>query len=274
MEKTHQKIKILIPSSLAIESNDPKIKTRKIGNIARSASIFKVNEIVIYKDPEHDESKFIKKTLEYAETPPYLKRTLFGLSNDLKYVGVLPPLQIPSHDLKKQVSVGEYREGVVKEVDDEKVGSDKCARVDIGLDEEALLVNNDVNEGERITVRTISRESPIKVQKVMKEVVPYYWGYETSIVNDLGEYLDQLKNRDYRILSTSVKGKHIEKNKKYLRKRNAIIFGSPKKGINEFINTNKLADEEINTLPNQGTLTVRTEEAIQSTLSILNLERS
>ena len=50
----------------------------------------------------------------------------------------------------------------------------------------------------------------------------------------------------------------------------AILFGGPYSGINSLINERKL-DFEINTLPCQGTETVRTEEALISTLSILNI---
>ena len=50
----------------------------------------------------------------------------------------------------------------------------------------------------------------------------------------------------------------------------AILFGGPYSGINSLINERKL-DFEINTVPCQGTETVRTEEAVISTLSILNI---
>lgn len=274
MEKAQQKTQLVIPSSLTIESDDQKVKTLKIGNIARTASIFRVDTITIYRDNEYDESHLIKEILDYAETPPYLKKPLFGISNELRYVGVIPPLQIPSHNLKKQASIGEYREGVVEEVDEEKVGSDYCARVNIGLDEKALLVNGDVNEGERITVRTISSESPIKVERVSKEVVPYYWGYDTEIVEDLDEHLKNISKSNWKVISTSVEGEKISSSKEYLDKKTALVFGSPKRGVDSYLDKKEYVDKILNTLPNQGTKTVRTEEAIHATLSILNLERS
>lgn len=50
----------------------------------------------------------------------------------------------------------------------------------------------------------------------------------------------------------------------------AILFGGPYSGINSLINERKL-DYEVNTVPKQGTETVRTEEAVASTLAILNI---
>ncbi|PTD94320.1 hypothetical protein C9439_03225 [archaeon SCG-AAA382B04] len=274
MEKAQQKLEIIVPSSLTIETDDQKVKTLKIGNIARTASIFRADQITIYRDNQYDESSLIKKILDYAETPPYLKKPLFGISEELRYVGVIPPLQIPSHNLEKEVKVGEYREGFVEEVEEEKVGSDYCARVNIGLDEKALLVNGNVNEAERITVRTISSESPIEVEKVSKEVVPYYWGYETKIVNSLDKHLEELKQGDWKIIATSIEGDRVSAKEEYLDKKTAILFGSPKRGVYAYIDNQRIIDKVLNTIPNQGTKTVRTEEAIHATLSILNIERS
>ena len=93
-------LSILIPSSLTSESKDPRIKTYKVGQIARLASIFRVDKIIIYKDPEYDDSKFIDLVLRYAETPQYLRKQLFPLRDELKYVGVIPPLRTPHHPLQ------------------------------------------------------------------------------------------------------------------------------------------------------------------------------
>jgi len=277
MEKATQEFKILIPSSLTAEKGDQKVKTIKIGSVARAASIYRVEGISIYIDPDHDESDLIGKVLKYAEAPPYLKKTLFGIDKKLKYVGAIPPLQIPSHNVTKDISVGEYREGLVLErSSEEKVGSDYCARVDIGLDEPALLVENEeVSEEERITVRTISCESPVKVRKVNKSDVPYYWGYDTTVCKNLEKKISDLRDEGWSIISTSRYGEKVstENVDTYLSDKVALIFGSPDKGVDAFIDQDQLVDDSINTVVKQGTKTVRTEEAIYSTLAILNLER-
>ncbi|MFQ6062565.1 MAG: putative RNA uridine N3 methyltransferase [Methanosarcinales archaeon] len=84
---------ILIPSSLTLESKDLKIKTYKVAQIARAASVFRVDKIIIYKDKDYNDSKFISTILKYAETPQYLRKRLFALKKDLKYAGIILPLR-------------------------------------------------------------------------------------------------------------------------------------------------------------------------------------
>jgi predicted SPOUT superfamily RNA methylase MTH1 len=55
-----------------------------------------------------------------------------------------------------------------------------------------------------------------------------------------------------------------------------VGFGAPSRGLHEIVEDehlklNDLADFVVNTVPNQGTVTVRTEEALLATLAILNL---
>jgi predicted SPOUT superfamily RNA methylase MTH1 len=56
-----------------------------------------------------------------------------------------------------------------------------------------------------------------------------------------------------------------------------VLFGAPARGLHEIVqdenvNLNELADFVVNTVPGQGTETVRTEEALLATLAILNVE--
>ncbi|MHC1579550.1 MAG: putative RNA uridine N3 methyltransferase, partial [Candidatus Alkanophagales archaeon] len=90
-------LSILIPSSLTMDTADMKLKTYKVGQVARAASIFCVDEIVIYKDREYDDSRFIERVLRYAETPQYLRKRLFGLEPELRFAGVIPPLRTRHH---------------------------------------------------------------------------------------------------------------------------------------------------------------------------------
>ena len=120
-------LSIAIPSSSLINESDEKIKTYKTGMIARAAAVFRVDEIIIYRDPMLDESDYIADILEYLETPQYLRKYLFPLKNSLRFAGILPPLAIPSHKTK-HLKVGEIREGVVRHV-----GPDGTRWVDVGL---------------------------------------------------------------------------------------------------------------------------------------------
>ena len=56
-----------------------------------------------------------------------------------------------------------------------------------------------------------------------------------------------------------------------------VVFGSPERGLHEIareggINLNDIADFVVNTIPEQGTETVRTEEALLASLAILNVQ--
>ena len=70
----------------------------------------------------------------------------------------------------------------------------------------------------------------------------------------------------------------IERLKKQWRKAHKVFlaFGSPKEGLREILKKEKtrieeVADFVVNTIPQQGTETVRTEEAIYATLAISNI---
>jgi methyltransferase len=55
-----------------------------------------------------------------------------------------------------------------------------------------------------------------------------------------------------------------------------FVFGAPNRGVEALLNEAGLSIEEasdfiVNTIPSQGTETVRTEEAIMATLSVFNI---
>jgi len=55
-----------------------------------------------------------------------------------------------------------------------------------------------------------------------------------------------------------------------------VAFGSPRNGVEELLARDKLGVQEafhysVNTIPDQGCETVRTEEAIHASLAVLNL---
>ncbi|HEX7483151.1 MAG TPA: putative RNA uridine N3 methyltransferase, partial [Candidatus Bathyarchaeia archaeon] len=58
-----------------------------------------------------------------------------------------------------------------------------------------------------------------------------------------------------------------------------IAFGAPSRGLHEIVldeglNLVDIADFTVNMVPNQGTVTVRTEEALLASLAILNMQFS
>lgn len=250
-------LSIAIPSSSLINENDPKIKTYKMGLIARAAAVFRVDEVLVYHDPRKDESKFMVEILEYLRAPQYLRKKLFPLRSGLKYVGALPPLQIPSHR-PKHLKIGEVREGVVR-----KVGPDGKSWVDVGADALALL-EKEVEMGARLTVRVCSKK-PLVVEE---EVPQEYWGYKVLNIE-----LKKLLNREGAVItSKNCPNPGISEISEMLTRDLTLVFGNPEEGIfeiSERLNI-KIKNKCWNLVPQQGTETVRLEEAIFSGLSVLN----
>jgi predicted SPOUT superfamily RNA methylase MTH1 len=259
-----------------VEKEDQKIKTYKIATIARAAAIYRVDKIIIYRDREFDDSKFISTVLRYAETPQYLRKYLFPRSKILRYAGVIPPLRTRHHPLGSESSkVGDIREGVVCDV-----GSDGSAWVEIGLECPALLRNAKVRKGERLTIKIFSRE-PLEVKVARENEIPSNWGYRVEIGSSLGKILS--KSEDL-VIATSKNGRAVDLKllsaiAQEIKNRSlAIAFGSPTRGLTEIlrdedIELSNVSDYILNTIPNQGTQTVRSEEAIHATLALLNVLR-
>ena len=273
-------LSIAIPASLVSDTPHLREKTYKIGMIGRAAAIFRVEEIVIYSDqPEKDQrkdAKLIELILSYMETPQYLRKRIFKLRQELRYVGVLPPLRTPHHpttSLSKELKIGEHREGIV--ISPTKEGS----RVYIGVEKPALIKGVKLPSGKRITVKIRSLDKRIEAELADTCKIKEYWGYKVTVSREpLGNIL---KKWDL-VVATSRYGASFARVKdklalKWMKARSRIIvFGSPTAGLYEILgreglNLDEIADFVINTIPMQGVETVRTEEAVYASLAVLNV---
>ena len=123
---------IFIPSSFLSETKDLKLRTYKVGLIGRSAALFRVTKIVIYSDNDDSKgAKFISDILTYMNTPQYLRKQVFPITKELRYVGILPPLRTPHHPTG-ELRAGDYRQGLTTK------RTKKGTVVDIGADSLAL----------------------------------------------------------------------------------------------------------------------------------------
>jgi predicted SPOUT superfamily RNA methylase MTH1 len=270
---------IYIPSSLTMESRDLRVNTLKIGQIARAAAVFQYNRIVIYRDPEHNDSRLISLVLRYMETPQYLRKALIPRREELRHVGMLPPLRTahhPTNSKSESLKIGEFRVGVVVE----SVGSDSGVWVEIGINRPIpLRTESRYSVGQRLNVRIFSQQ-PLAAEPVDQKEIPVYWGYETEIVESLEGSLASFSERGGRVALASRRGKSLTPGllsqmaltggKRDL----AVVFGSPARGVDAFLSEQSMDRYEmINTIPHQGTETVRVEEAVFATLALLNLAR-
>ncbi|NIQ32168.1 MAG: hypothetical protein GTN80_00715, partial [Nitrososphaeria archaeon] len=114
-----------------------------------------------------------------------------------------------------------------------------------------------------------------------RDEIKVYWGYRIT-VSDV-PFGRLVKNRPFDlVIATSRYGTHftsvIDKVVRLWEHSRTILvaFGSPVEGLyetvaHEHLNLDKVAHFVINTIPDQGTETVRTEEALYATLSCLGL---
>jgi predicted SPOUT superfamily RNA methylase MTH1 len=85
---------------------------------------------------------------------------------------------------------------------------------------------------------------------------------------------------DLTIATSKIGAKFMDAAEKIVEKwkkanRTLVAFGAPARGLHEIareegVNLNDLVDFVVNTVPGQGTETVRTEEALLASLAILN----
>jgi len=277
----YRKFSVAIPASLATDTPHLREKTGKLGFIARVSSIFGIREIVIYADELHRDQKedirFCADILRFAETPQYLRKRMFRITPNLRFTGILPPLQTPAHNVPnslREVKTGDIREGVV-------IGHrDGMSVVEAGL-ARPLLCAQRTRTGDRVTVRIIGETDDLKAELVDESKINIYWGYRvTEAKSGLADLLER-ERYDLTIgtsrFGTSILNVWVEiENSLTHVETILLVFGSPRRGLREILAQEGKKPEEafdffVNTVPNQNVSTVRTEEALLATLSVLNV---
>jgi predicted SPOUT superfamily RNA methylase MTH1 len=278
-----KKISIAIPASIVSDTPHLREKTAKIGLIGRAAAIFRVGEIIIYPDEaevnQKNEINLIATLLSYMETPQYLRKSLFKLKPELRYAGVLPPLRTPHHPLNRKIKnlrMGEYREGVTLS------NTGEGTLIDIGVEQPALLANKQLPMQKRVTVKITRIERRVEVELANRNEISEYWGYTVTVEPESfgsllkhGSFDLTIATSKYGISLADVAGKLFERWKK--ADKILLAFGAPAQGLYEIAKKEGLRLDEIvefvvNTIPRQGTETVRTEEALVASLAVLNVQ--
>ena len=269
-------LSIFIPNSFLSESKDLKIRTYKVGILGRALAIFQADNVVIYNDDNvknedgENDGRFIAEVLSYMNTPQYLRKQAFPIKAELKHVGILPPLRTPHHPVNSQPDVGDYRQGfTVKR-------NKKGTFVDIGMDKLAFCK-------EQLSVKKIFDFKITKIAKKEVIVTPdkpddVYWGYNVISSNkSLKNSLKLIKPN--LVIETTRYGDYIDsifdelKHKVDECNSIAILFGGPYSSTQEDVSGQNWDLIKLNTIPDQGTETVRTEEAVVATLSLFNFMR-
>ena len=255
-----------------MEEPSPLDKSMKISQIARACAIFRVNTIFLYREADgRDRDRSLMRTLlRYMETPQYLRRTMYGKTDELRFAGSLSPLKIPSHvqtpDPKK-IRAGDIRDGVV-------VFARGGKYIDLGF-EQLVPFHGQEEEGRRVLVQFKEGFPNFALKPIRREEIKQYWGYEVRESSGLANLLSNWKSE---VIFTSRKGKAAHKGQKLFQEISdsevLVVFGSPKRGVHEMLGKalgNVPHSHVLNFFPDQATETVRLEEAILGTLAIMNL---
>ncbi|XP_031620847.1 putative methyltransferase C9orf114 [Contarinia nasturtii] len=299
-------LSIAVPGSILENAQSEELRTYLAGQIARAACIFKVDEIIVFDDLGEDNAKRSKtsdtwqedgetknirhcclqlaRILQYLECPQYLRKFFFPLHKDLKYTGLLNPLDAPHH--LRQQSEFIYREGVVS---GKPPKQSKGSYINIGLLNDCL-VDKILTPGLRVTIK-LELNQDLKSKKIRGKIVSplqprletgVYWGYTVRIAKSFSDIFtkSQYENGYDLTIGTSDKGTNIHSlTEKSLKFNHALIVYGGVLGLNAAIENDEnldvddpslLFDNYINVAPNQGSRTIRTEEAILISLAALD----
>ena len=249
---THRKqrrrtVSIALPGSIVANAQSPELQTYVAGQIARAAAVFCIDEIVVFHEDDdtnkqeygHDARgqgapepvSFLITILRYLETPQYLRKLLFPMSKSLRYVGLLNPLNLPSHlSLTDQ---SQWREGVVvnrngfldthKKTDsrgrEEQTATRISPFVQAGL-RRLVQLQRPLDVGTRVTIDLGDNHGDHNSfpgryilakavdPEIRDEVVDQYWGYQVRQARSLS---DVILNSPYQkgydlVLGTSERG--------------------------------------------------------------------
>jgi len=289
-------VSVLVPSSLAREAEDKREATRKLGYVARAAAVFRADRLIVFPDRDGQRrwtDGFVETVLRYAATPPYLRTEVWDTRDELEYAGVLPPLHASARTGSGSNGPGSSRQGLVTEV-----GPDGRVRVNCGMQHPISLVTPpemEVDEGERVTVRISSRR-PVRA-KLVDEPFPGFVVETADLPEALGREDAGLRvaaSRHGVELSVSRLGALAGS---LAHEGLTLVFGAPERGLPAILGVDAEAiaaeldaeslasdssDHEdgdpiegfdcwLNTIPNQGSETVRTEEAMFASLATLTL---
>lgn len=287
---------VLVPSSLAREAEDKREATRKLGYVARAATIYRADRLIVYPDRAGETGKlgggFIHTVLRYATTPPHLRKEIWGKRDELEYVGVLPPLRATSQTGSESDDSGSKRQGIVTEV-----GPDQRVRVNCGLQHPiSLNVPSEMAlaEGERVTVRISSRR-PVRA-KIVDKPTQGLSIEQTDLSAALSREDAGVRIAASRFGESLTVGKLETLAGRIERDGLTVAFGAPERGLPAILGIDAdtvqkdgvarldAADDAdvepngdpgfdlwLNTVPNQGSGVVRTEEALFATLASLTL---
>lgn len=297
---------VAIPASIVENAQSWEMKAMLVGQIARALTIYSVDEVVLYED-KHDSPKspddetvskaieFFARNLQYLETPQYLRRQLLPFHRDLKWVGLMSPLDAPHH-LRQRERLA-YREGAVMPADKappRPKGDEPGCWANCGLPDPVWLEGTEIPSDVRVTVRMgeeVKDEGSKKVRhgtavspEEPRTNLGLYWGYQVRIAKSFKAVFDECPHEGgYDLtLGTSERGEVLgfSKMPKFLHMLVALggvggfeeVLEDPLSGYTAGTDAASLFTRYINVCPKQTSRTIRTEEALTIAMAVLGQE--
>ncbi|KAL8100241.1 uncharacterized protein LOC141683359 [Apium graveolens] len=284
-------VSIALPGSIIHNAQTLELATRLAGQIARAATIYRIEEIVVFdnkssssgdsslilpdsSDENETGSAFLIRILKYLETPQYLRRTLCPWHNSLKLAGMLPPLDAPHHLRKHEW--GTYREGVILK---EPAANTGLSLADVGLNKN-VVIDQVLEPGTRVTVAMgTNRHLDDKPRQVVSSSKPReeegaYWGYKVRYAANISSVFQscQYQGGYDHLIGTSEHGLYFKSSELTLPPfRHLLIAFGGLAGLEECFEEDRnmkgkkpsdVFHSYLNVCPNQGSRTIRTEEAV------------
>ncbi|MEN2999978.1 MAG: putative RNA uridine N3 methyltransferase [Acidilobaceae archaeon] len=263
--RRERRLSVALPGSVLSTEETLKLKTIKAGFVGRALAMFRVDEVILYRDEDTEEAdlRLAQLLLEFMVTPPHLRKKVFPLSPQLSAAGLLPPLRLVTHDPPAEPAPGAKIEGLVV-----SCKGDLC-KVFLGKLGTAVLLGR-AEVGRRMTVVVKSMEPLVVEQSSWGKV---YTGFEVRREDLLQRAIRRSREAGEAVIASSRLGRSVgeaagELLSMVARARGAlVVFGGPR--LCPYEEAPHLFDMALNTVPYQGTFTVRTEEALYATLSAL-----
>ncbi|TFG19353.1 MAG: hypothetical protein EU530_06515 [Promethearchaeota archaeon] len=259
------KISVVLPDSFLENEDTLLLKTRKIGALVRTTTMFRIGHVYFYKESGSNQDRTILSDIcAHLSIPPYLRK--YGSrSSNLRYTAILPPIHSPNH-LGVEYNNISYLEGILIENFGEKIS------VDIGKKDPLTFMNKALyKKGDSIIIQSKG------VSNFIQEKVPdsIFWKTMFEIGDlTLDQYL-QSNSQSYVIASsksgTPINITFLQDLKTSSPSHVLLVFGPIRGSLRDYIKNLDSINMWINIIPNQGTKTIKIEEAVQSALTLMNL---
>ncbi|KMS94082.1 hypothetical protein BVRB_024980, partial [Beta vulgaris subsp. vulgaris] len=171
-------VSLALPGSIISNAQTTELKTYLAGQIARAATIFNIDEIIVFSEVH------IRLQMPFISSDNESSLGWIQTSHR-RYAGLLNPLDAPHH--LRADKVCKYREGVSVK------NTDHGTLVDVGL-RQHVLIPDKIPANVRITVSLTNPANVCKCAKGTavsptrpKEDLGLYWGYTTRMAAGLSE---------------------------------------------------------------------------------------